>query len=110
MLLKGSVIKFNTATKIISKIKIFVEFLTIKSCSNFRNILARKGGIIIKIVIRYKRRLFKAKKLKKMDKLMPINIKNEPIILKIASFLPRTLISYTKFTVDMKLFLSILFQ
>ena len=90
---KGRVIKFNIATTVVSKNKNILEFLTIKFSSSFKRTLIRNGGIIIKSETRYNCKLFKGKKLKKIDKMRLTNINIEPKSLKIPSFLPRMLIS-----------------
>ncbi len=94
-LLIGSVTEFNTTTSITSEIRNFIELLTTKTCSSFKRMLIRNGGIIIKIIIRDKIASSKASIVKMIDKMKLNTNKNEPISLQRPSFLPRILICKT---------------
>lgn len=70
------------------KIKIIVALFIKKFCSSFMITLNKKEGKIMHNDSIYIIKLFRAKILKRIDKIKLIKIKNEPKILKSAPFFP----------------------
>ncbi|MFX1447982.1 MAG: hypothetical protein ACFFCG_07575 [Promethearchaeota archaeon] len=76
------------AVSIAIKTKNILVFLIKKFSSSFMTKLNKIEGKIMQIDSRYSIRLFRARILKRIDKIRLIIIKNEPKILKNAPFLP----------------------
>ena len=68
--------------------KNFNEFLVITSSSNFNKILRIKGGMLIRIKIKYKIKLFRIKKFKIIDRARLMKINVVPVNRQIPSFFP----------------------